>query len=173
MINTSFKRAPWADILYACDAVWWDRYLLEARESFKGEFWTQDPIVDQSKGINRIEGERAPGLGHDKIHFGGNSGYQAVNFAFLLGADRIVLLGYDMKMMNGQSHWHGDHPSGLNRGSPLKDWVPQYRPLASDLAFEGVTVLNATRSTALDCFPIVDLEDALCGSFLPETAQAM
>lgn len=172
MINTTFKIAPWADVLYACDAAWWDVYAEETK-SFAGERWSQD-VEARKHGINIIQGAQEPGLGLDKVHFGGNSGYQAVNLAFLRGADKIVLLGYDMKMMDGKSHWHGDHPPKLNRGSPLKDWVPKFHSIAKDLKLEGVTVLNATRSTALNCFPIVDLEDALkCGSCLPALAQQM
>jgi hypothetical protein len=93
------------------------------------------------------------------IHGGGNSGYQAVNLAFLFGAAKIVLLGFDMK---GGSHWHGDHPGALNRGVPTRAFAKAFPALADDLKSEGVEVLNATRDTALECFPKIDLEDALC-----------
>jgi hypothetical protein len=104
-------------------------------------------------------------LGRECIHFGGNSGYQAVNLAFLRGARRIVLLGYDMGAgEDGASHWHGDHPGGLNRSLPFHVWREAFPQLAADLATEGVRVINASRRTALGCFERMTLEGALAAA---------
>jgi hypothetical protein len=84
-----------------------------------------------------------------------------MNLAFHFGAFRMILLGYDMQQTGGKSHWHGDHPQGLSRSSPLGEWVKQFRSLATDLKAQGVKVLNASRQTALDCFDRSPLEDAL------------
>lgn len=112
--------------------------------------------------MNVVDGDGRPGLGLDKVHFGANSGYQAINLAYLFGAVRIVLLGFDMQMTAGKSHWHGDHPGELNRDCPVRSFAKNFPALASDLSGAGVEVINATRETALDCFPIKKLEDALC-----------
>ncbi|HCZ48509.1 MAG TPA: hypothetical protein DCZ11_05850, partial [Gammaproteobacteria bacterium] len=57
-----------------------------------------------------------PGLSASplRIHQGGNSGYQALNLAVLLGAERVILLGYDMH----GGHWHGRHGGRLNNPEP-------------------------------------------------------
>src|SRR5690606_36428084 len=34
--NTTFRAAPWADVLYAMDRAWWLRYLDEVRKAFTG-----------------------------------------------------------------------------------------------------------------------------------------
>src|SRR5690349_21512799 len=34
-INTTFKLAPWADVLFACDLPWWNHYIEEVRKTFK------------------------------------------------------------------------------------------------------------------------------------------
>ena len=49
-------------------------------------------------GINQLKSVAQPGLSRTQgvIHQGKNSGYQALNLAYLLGAKRILLLGYDM-----------------------------------------------------------------------------
>lgn len=163
VVNTSFKLAPWADYLYACDLEWWAQYHDEVRASFQGELWTQSDRAESIWGIHRVEGERRPGLctAPGKIHYGGNSGYQAMNLAYHFGASQMTLLGYDMQQTGGLSHWHGDHPSGLNKSSPLSDWVKQFRSLAEDLKLRGVRVWNASRSTALDCFDRVSLDAVL------------
>lgn len=132
-----------------------------AKQEFNGELWTQDELSWVRYGINRIEGKHADGLGRDAIHYGGNSGYQAINLAYLLGAARIVLLGYDMGKTGGKSHWHGDHPGDLNQQLPIHLWLSKFPTLADDLKREGVSVANATRETALDCFDRLSLEQAL------------
>lgn len=91
---------------------------------------------------------------------GGNSGYQAVNLAFLLGADPIYLLGYDMKIgPNGQKHWHPDH-AGRNPGEvQLNTWAENFETMLPDL--DGVSVVNCSRETAIECFPRARIEDVL------------
>lgn len=111
--------------------------------------------------MHRIVGENSPGLGRDKIHFGGNGGYQVINLAYLWGASRMVLLGYDMQRTGGASHWHGDHPRGLLKSSPYEQWIKRFGDLAADLWKEKINVVNASRETALQCFPRMPLEEAL------------
>lgn len=147
--------APWADILYACDLGWWQKY---HSEPFDGERWTQDVKAACEFGLNYAPSENKPGLGKSKIHQGGNSGYQAINLAYLMGAEKIYLLGYDMQKTGGKSHWHGDHPRGLTANQPVWDWVKRFPALASDLHNEGVQVINLTRETALACFEKGDIE---------------
>lgn len=149
--------------MYACDGDWWDENIGEVLSKFEGELWTQDFNASEKFGLNRIEGESEKGLGKDKIHFGANSGYQMVNLAYLFGAKKIILLGFDMKRgENKKSHWHGDHPGALNKSMPINKWIQNFNPLASDLKAEGVTVINATRDSDLECFERQKLEVALC-----------
>jgi len=125
--------------------------------------WTQDLTTASKYGLNRIEGTRAQGLGKNVIHFGSNGGYQAINLAYLFGAKRIILLGFDMKRgKNKKSHWHGEHPGGLNKSLPFHEWLKNFSGLAEDLKAEGIVVENATRDTALECFKKTELEVALC-----------
>jgi len=105
-----------------------------------------------------MPGTHAPGLGRTQIHWGGNSGYQCINLAYLWGAARIVLLGFDMQRTGGMSHWFGDHPPGLANGSPYEQWVQRFDKLAADLRQEDVEVINATKETALKCFKRVPIE---------------
>lgn len=158
-----FQQIPWADLLYACDLLWWDRYIDEVREKFGGECWGLEAEVAKY-GVSVVEADiGGVGLGrHGVIHTGGNSGYQAINLLYFLGAKKIILLGYDMQKTGGKSHSHGDHPSGLNRSSDFSDWISRFGPLARDLRNNGIKVLNATRETALSCFERVNLEQALC-----------
>lgn len=106
-------------------------------------------------------GRHGEGLGRKVMHFGDNGGYQAINLAYLWGARRILLLGYDMQLTGGMRHWFGDHPPPLNSGSDYSNWIRKFRRLAADLEAEGVQVINCSRETALDCWPRMEIERAL------------
>lgn len=151
-INTTFRRAPWADVLYACDAAWWRLHHAEVESEFTGELWTQDAEATHKFGVKRIESARRPGLGKRPgvIHQGGNGGYQAINLAFHAGARKIILLGFDMQ----GTHWHGKYENGLPNTQPwlFKQWLANFDGLAGDLAQEGVDVVNCSPGSALAIF---------------------
>lgn len=112
----------------------------------------------------KYEPEKTEGLSFDPetLHTGGNSGYQAINLAVLLGAARILLLGYDMKTgPNGEKHWHPDH-AGRNPGeSQFSGWRAAFPTMLPDLARAGVAVINCTPGSALTCFPQARIEEFL------------
>jgi hypothetical protein len=155
-INNTFQRAPWADLLYACDATWWRVHMDEVRRVFHGELWTQDEVARREFGVRRVESQRLPGLGRRPgvIHQGGNSGYQAINLVWQMGVKRIILLGFDMR----GSHWHGKHVGLANTPDWLfKQWIKNFAVLAADLEREDVEVVNCTPGSALDCFRMGEL----------------
>jgi hypothetical protein len=150
-INNTYQLAPWAYMLYACDHNWWAHY----RPEFSGLKVTQDERAAQEFGVLRVPSVDEPGLSLDplRIHQGGNGGYQAINLAALLGAARIILLGYDMH----GDHWHGQHV-GMNNpdAGNFKRWIAAFRTIESP-----VPIINCTPGSALDCFPTAQLEDTL------------
>lgn len=154
-INTTFRRAPWADVLYACDASWWRLYHGEVEAGFIGEKWTQD--FEARRFARHIESRRAPGLGKRPgvIHQGGNSGYQAINLAYQAGARKIILVGFDMH----GTHWHGKYENGLPNTQEwlFRQWLANFEQLAADLKAEGVEVVNCTPGSALTCFRAASL----------------
>lgn len=167
-INTSYRMARWADVLYAADTKWW-RLNHEDALTFPGEKWTCSGEPHRLYGLHRCAGKVGVGLSVDPttLHTGGNSGYQAVNLAYHFGARRIILLGYDMQHTGGKRHWHEDYPALTKRGdrmdnaTPVAAWRMRFEAMARDLRIRKVRVENATRQTALTCFPRVALEDAL------------
>lgn len=160
-MNNEFRSAPWADVLYAPDARWWRVYGGEAEQRFEGEFWS---CATEAPDVNWIEAIDDAGLSTNpnRIHAGGNSGYQAIGLAFLWGAARIVLLGYDMKRgAGGRAHHYGNHEGGLPNLGNLMWWGRRFVQLAIDLRKQGVEVINATRDSALTCFERSSLGEAL------------
>lgn len=114
----------------------------------------------EAEGITLIPGASLPGLGIDRLHYNNNSGAQAINLAFLLGAARIVLLGFDMQWTGGKAHFFGEHPPELSNGNHAT-FVTDFNQLAKDLEWQGVEVVNCSRQTALHQFPRADLTRTL------------
>lgn len=169
VVNNTWERMPDADVLYACDQSWWQVHAPTVRERFHGECWTASRFIAHRERLHHVRCVGAPGLSKEigVVHSGHNSGYQAVNLAYLFGAQHILLAGYDMQFTYGMSHWHGDHVGLLHRGLNTSLWIKSFEPLATDLADAGVRVVNCSISTALDCFPKGDLAACL-SSFAPE-----
>lgn len=159
-INNTVQLAPWADALYSCDPAWWRTYVA-LHEGFAGRkiALAHDWLPDGIEGIPYdADGY---GLGIERVHTGHNSGYQAINWAWMQGATTIVLLGYDMD--HGGEHWHPPHPAPLGnfaRGMP-ELCIPKFAALAHDLAARNIRVINCSRHSALQCFERLTLRDAL------------
>jgi len=159
VVNTTYQMAPWADVLYACDAKWWAWQ--QGAPGFRGRSrFTLEAA--RWPGLQRLGKGTETGLSLDplKLCTGSNSGYQAINLAVLLGAQRILLLGYDMApAADGRQHWHPDHPDRVR--SPYQKFRQVFPTLVEPLRAAGVEVVNCSRRTALTCFPQQDLAAAL------------
>jgi hypothetical protein len=134
--NTTFRAAPWANVLYAMDRDWWKMHIAEVRKTFLGRLCT--PLAD-CYGAEQVAVRQK------------NSGAGAIALASQFGARRVLLLGYDCSTNFG-THWHGDHPKGLGNAQNAESWPAQFRELALQLAGR-VTVVNCSRYTQLDAFP--------------------
>ncbi len=159
-INNAYQITDKLSHLYACDAKWWHKHYAHTPNCRK--FSLEDTeIFDVEKLIN----DGVEGLSHTwpRVRNGRNSGYQALNLAYLLGYTRIILLGYDMQATDNKIHWHEDHPVNLHNpdSGRMQKWRAYYQGIAQELASVGVKVINASRRTALQCFPQARLEDVL------------
>lgn len=159
VVNDNWRRAPWADALYAADPEWWDHH--RGVTQFRGMRVTQDKGAAERWGLHHVHGRRAKGFalkpGH--VHWGDNSGYQSIDLAFGYGARRVVLLGFDMQSTGGKSHWFGDHPPEIRRQSALHIFAANFDEAAR--LHPELDIINASRETALTCWPRMPIEQAL------------
>ncbi len=86
-----------------------------------------------------------------------NSGATAINLAIREGFDNIVLLGFDMKTVNGKHHYH-DYYKKQPRDDAYSRFMLHFEAIAKET---DVTILNANPDSALNCFPKVELKDIL------------
>jgi len=175
VVNSSCVLAKFSDVLYAGDLRWWEEYYKQTREWFAGQLWTEDlEALASCDRLHYIASERYDGLNlrRGKINQGGNSGFQALGLAFQSGADRILLVGYDMQdrviapddppqPVDNLGHWHPDHPGRLHSFPNYASWIAAFDKAAPDFVAAGVEVVNCSRATALTCFKRMTLEDAL------------
>lgn len=168
-VNDSWRMATWADAIYACDEAWWSFHYKAVMEKFGGERWSQRPVKEIGTParvpfeLNYVGGSHAAGLCRTpgQIHYGSNSGYQAMNLAWHFGARRILLLGFDMRMINGRRHWFGEHPKGLTNSGDYSAWIQNFAVMARDLRQDGVEVINCTKDSALEYWPIKPIVDVV------------
>jgi hypothetical protein len=166
-VNDAYRLIPHADVLYACDGSWWNAH--RGAMSFRGERWSShgnngrvrhNDKTEQAKQFGLLLAEGRDGAGFcldpDAIHYGSNSGFQAVNLALQWGATQIILVGFDMH----GTHFFGRHPKGLRNTTNYKNFIAAFAK-AAKLLPRGIDILNATPGSALRCFPMVSLHDAL------------
>lgn len=152
--------APWAEVLYAADAKWWNAYR-EPALKFAGLKLTIRSSPHPTVYWLRQSPERVFDKRPEYLVTGGNSGYQALHIAIQQGASRVLLLGFDLKPNGKRKHWFGNHPGSLNTVSNYAQWIGAFGRLALLLPKLGVEVLNCSPDSALKCFRSVPLANAL------------
>jgi hypothetical protein len=179
-VQDAYKLLPYADALYGCCPSWWRVH----RDccGFANPKWTtheggkdssnqklapdaelKAPLADLF-GLQCVRGEHGDqfSLDPEVIRYGSNSGFQAINLAILLGCKRIVLVGFDMRCPSGEAHFFGNHPKPLhqNKDEDYRRFIPHFARAAKALPAD-VEIVNATPASALSCFPMMPLDDAL------------
>lgn len=162
-VNDGYRIAPQAEILYSGDTPWWDFHFREVAAAFAGEKVTCVQQTAKRYGLRCVGLERAPGLSVTPgvVRTGGQigfSGAQAVNLAYLEGARRLVLIGFDM---GEQGHYFGDHPDPLKTVTPWAAMRAGVAKMAEDLYRLGVEVHNCSPLTSIRFWPRPRLEDVL------------
>jgi hypothetical protein len=177
VVNDAYLVAPWAKVLYAADDRWW-KWQLEGKNKvwpwvsftkeqvrqayaeFKGQKVTiQHPTVIQDQDILILENDGSEGLSFrpDAIRTGHNSGYQALNIAILSGAKKILLLGFDMRFINGKSHAHNGHEVKMAEHA-YKKYAQNFSSMQHDLRKIDVDIVNCTEGSLINCFRFSTVE---------------
>lgn len=163
-INELVKRAPWADALFFLDNGWFDKNRTFI-EGFQGEIITHSRVAKRAMGprVKRVSLSERPDFpppGSPVIRSGRSSGHVAASLAVARGAARCVLLGYDMRIVNGRSHSH-DAYSRLVPELYSQDFILNFAGWNMAARKAGTAIVNATPGSALTEFPMVDIEDEL------------
>jgi len=159
--NLAFKLG--ADVCKVCvfgDPKFFKKYRDELQK-YKGVLFTNATQLQRSKyewlwTLPR----KTRGLGIDALGWNTNTGAVAINLALILGAKRVFLLGFDMRLSkNGKPNWHD---GGLDKASArvYEKFILGFERMAPHLerVFPGREIINVTDDSDLDCFPKVNRE---------------
>jgi hypothetical protein len=142
-VSDAFRLAPWATALVSNDAAWWRAH----PDALK--------FVGRKFSAAAVPGvERLPLNGH--YQGGTNSGLQGFRVAEMLGATKIILLGFDLNANNG-AHFFGNHPSTLRNTTPQRFAIH----IKQFDKWNGCEVLNCTPGSSLKRFPFADIHEVL------------
>jgi len=160
-VNEAFRFGTWIDIWFFSDSDIYKNHKKEiqkwpnrivscagaAKRNKKIEFYyrcKKHPICFKEKHL------AFPGKG-------ANSGATAINLAIREGFDQIILLGFDMKIVNGKHHYHSYY-----KREPRDDAYERFMQHFEAIAKESkVEILNATPDSALPFFKKVKLENII------------
>lgn len=173
--EAAVRLCPWADAVYGCDLPWW--MFRRGLPEFKGlKLGWHSGIVDRFPDVKRLTIRRVPNTRHEKyvddllldepgeVGGGGNSGFQAVNFAAQTAPRGILLIGFDMTP-GVTKHFYGrnDWPKSKNPDAKCFEerWLPAFAASVAVFRALGIEVLNASPVSAIEDFRKVTVEQAL------------
>jgi hypothetical protein len=140
---------------------WWEKYKTDLSR-FKGLIVTNAPALYEAEVNWLFTMRRRPaGLGQGVLGWNGNTGASAINLALILGAERVFLLGFDMKLgENKKPNWH-EHRVESAAESVYERFLKGFDDVAIDLKtkFPNRKVINITDDSDLNCFPKISLAE--------------
>jgi len=162
--NNAFELGP--SICTVCvfgDLKWFNLHQA-ALEAFPNPVVTNQPFLCERGPEWLLTVPREPqGLSRERLTWGGNTGCIALSLALLLGAVRIYLIGFDMKLRNKQrANWHDKNAAKPN---PLAydRFKRGFEEIAKALpnVYPGREVINLGPDSDLDCFPRAELDKVI------------
>ncbi len=160
-VNFSARLAPWAHVVYSYHTT---RLLAHSQIDpvrFPGLIFSVEP-APATWPLLRDTGRSGLEMDPSGLRTGNNSGYGAIGIAKHLGARRIVLLGFDCQpAVDGCVTWRGCRDATVPGIYEFALWLTRFRTLPGPLQACGIELVNASRATAIDCFPRQPLREAL------------
>lgn len=174
--NLVYKIVPDLELLYGCNLAFWEHYW-DTLETCPAEKWTTNKEAAERFRINWIAEKFMWGLSTDPnvISHGHGSGFSLVSMAHRHGADRIVLLGYDLKYApdyDGKArrigskprHYFGEYPHSMQHWPSVRvqagvhtELVELYRCVEEQGLVE---IINCSPDSALQgAIESIDIEE--------------
>lgn len=169
--NKGFTHVPFADMIVAMDsdlyrAIHHNQLGQDVKRQFL-EFQGLKVWIDLNNyrmaGVYYVFRENEPVI-HKKVHAGvyagNNTGVGALALACTLGCNPIYLLGYDMQLTKGKSHFHGGYHRKMTESTP-RTFIHHFTRLKPAIVKRQIRVVNLNRRSGLRCFPFGEIEDAI------------
>lgn len=100
------------------------------------------------------------------VCWNGNTGGAAINLAIHTGVKKIILVGFDMRLINDQQHWHqlyGKREINEHRlrKLPFDRHLRCFLPIAKAAKRLGVEIINASPDSAIEEFRKLTVKQSL------------
>ncbi len=171
-INIAFLIGDWIDMVFFGDSNFFLKWESKLR------VWNGLKVSCHSitEGVNWVkylmkDTKRPHGItsNPNKISWNGNSGAAAISVAVNAGAKRIFLLGFDMKLGEGnKQHFHGEYlskrrivPQNPRKNLPFYRHLPGFAFIKNDADAMGVKIYNVNPNSAIVELPKISLYEAL------------
>ena len=143
--NNAYQTCPNAEIVLFTDKRFWSTHRNKLLEHSGTIMTTARSLASKRIQTLKITGTRGLDTHAGCVRSGNSTGYKAINLAVNLGAKSLFLLGFDMRRLNGRSHWHDGESTDRNLENMLRYFGSLVRPL-SEL---GVHVINCSPESAI------------------------
>lgn len=169
VVNSSCMLARWADVLFFTDSSWYEqRREIVANWPGMVVSMSKTAKIELPDKVKRVKGEGDPAFpfeafppaGASVIRQGRSSGHTAVSLAIAMGANAIVLVGYDMRPIAGREHHHSEY-TGPRDLDIYREFAGGFSGWKAASLKRGVEIVNATPGSAIPEFPMVDLDEVL------------
>ena len=164
-INAAYQLGSWVDYVYFMDK----DYMLAERgglSKFPNKVISALEYSETEDWCYTVKGTQEHGICEtpNTIAYNWSSGAAAINLAYHLGAKKIVLLGFDMKLTRGKQHFH---QAGNGYTKPklidkvFKRHLQAFEYIKNDADRLGVEIINASPKSAIKEFKRATLNSIL------------
>jgi len=166
-VNNAYMLGSWVDCVFFGDCGWYLVHRLKLAEfpNLKVTCCNRfaNKPIEKSEGIKYLakDSNKRFGISNNpsKVSWNANSGAAAINLAIHFGVKRIILLGFDMNIVDGPAHWHKGH--GNKKPPPFARHLKGFPQIAEDAKVLGIEILNANPSSSIDVFPKINVKEVL------------
>ncbi len=156
---------PFADAVFALDRPWIIRQEAKLRTLMTPKIFAVEPefypcpVIDGALYILR---SRFPGFSEkpDIIQSGGNSGFGAVNYAYLKRAKKIALFGFDYVEGHYCPERYDWYKPGQNERY-WKNWGDNFNDCKPQIAAAGMDIINASPKSTVTAFRKCTIEQGI------------
>ena len=170
-VNVAYLIGDWIDLVFFGDSGF---FLQNQKElaKFPGLKVSSHPKVRDTSWVKFLprDSEHPKGISSNpkKVSWNSNSGAAAISIAAHAGANRIILLGFDMKLNAAEDkHWHTlyGHPDKKDerrkRKMPFRRHLLGFPEIAKDAKRMGIEIINACPDSAIECFRKATVKELL------------
>jgi hypothetical protein len=164
-VNDAALYLPRCDAIVSMDRLWTENRMKWLLANMEGKtVHLREKTVPQE--LIKQHGVTLYKCNNSIVHFGPtpahmngtNSGYIALNLAYILWPRELYLFGFDMcRGPNNEAHWYPDYPWNTKASSngKLGEWSRQFDIIAEQFTTKKIAVKNVSSRSRIKQFSIV------------------